>query len=364
MLYCLPNSNLEGRLQANKIIALLEAAHAAAASLVAGATLPCALEEIVREAQKQWDDEMSAAILLQDDADRFVALVAPDFPATYQAALLASDIGPRSSPFGSAGFSGAPVFSGDIAQDHSWTNGRGVALSHGYRACWALPIFSARGIILGVLGMMFSSSRHPTQPEIALLTLIARASAQVIELDAHAQLRHEHAEMEMSFLACEARLRVLNQAKVAPETAPEAAPESAPETVPETAQEPASRIVLVESKDGALRTTLQHALATLGHQALQAGNAERAMIVLGCGIEIDLLLIHVALSHELAALDLARQAKRLLPGVQILFMSGGQADIDAPVCAADLVFGIDSLNQAGWIDALPRELESLLGARH
>jgi CheY-like chemotaxis protein len=350
MLYYLTNSNLEGRLQANKIIALLESAHAAAASLVAGATLPCALEEILREAQIQWDDEMSAAILLQDDADRFVALVAPDFPIAYHAALLASDIGPRSSPFGSAGFSGAPVFSGDIAQDHSWTNGRGAALSHGYRACWAMPIFSARGIILGVLAMMFSSSRHPTQPETALLTLIARASAQVIELDAHAQLRHEHAEMEMSFLACEARLRALTEMK------PEAAPESMPA--------PAPKIVLVASKDGALQTTLQHALAILGHQALQAGNAERAMIILGCGIEIDLLLIHVTLSHELHALDLARQAKRLLPGVQILFMSGAQTDIDAPACAADLVFGIDSLNQAGWIDALPRELESLLGARH
>lgn len=213
------------------MIALLNAAHAAAASLVAGATLPCALEKIVREAQMQWGDEMSAAILLQDDTDRFVALVGPDFPAAYRPVLLASDIGPRSSPFGSAGFSGAPVFSGDIAQDHSWTNGRGAALSHGYRACWAMPIFSVKGIILGVLGILFSSSRHPTQPEIALLTLIARASAQVIELDAYAQLRHEYAEMETSFLASEARLRALTAVK--------------PQAQPEPAPAPASRIVLV-----------------------------------------------------------------------------------------------------------------------
>jgi GAF domain-containing protein len=348
MLYYLFNSNLEGRLQANKIIALLEAAHAAAARLVAGATLPCALEDIVREAQIQWGEEMNACILLQDDADRFVALVAPDFPAAYHPVLLASDIGPRSSPLGSAGFSGAPVFSGDIAQDHSWTNGRGAALSHGYRACWAMPIFSARGIILGVLGMMFSSSRHPTQPETALLTLIARASAQVIELHAHAQMRHEHAQMGLALQACEARLRVLMQAKAAPE--------------PKLA--PVRKNVLVASSDGGLQTTLQHTLASLGHQALQASNAERAMIILGCGIDIDLLLIHVALSRELAGLDLARQAKRLLPGVQILFMSGGQASSDAPVCAADLVFGIDSLNQETWIDALPRQMGDLLAARH
>jgi CheY-like chemotaxis protein len=208
-----------------------------------------------------------------------------------------------------------------------------------------MPIFSARGIILGVLGMMFSSSRHPTQPETALLTLIARASAQVIELHAHAQMRHDHAEMGLALLACEARLRVLTQVKAEPAPAP------------------VRKKVLVASIDGGLQTTLQHTLASLGHQALQASNAERAMIILGCGIEIDLLLIHVTLSRELAGLALARQAKRLLPGVQILFMSGGQASIDAPVCAADLVFGIDSLNQEHWIDALPRQMGDLLAAR-
>lgn len=325
---------------------MLEAAHAAAASLAAGATLPCALEDIVREAQLQWGQEMRAGILLQDDADRFVALAGPDFPAAYRHVLLASDIGPCSSPFGIAGFSGAPVFSGDIAQDHCWTNGRGAALSHGYRACWAMPIFSAKGIILGVLGMLFSSSRHPTQSETTLLTVIARASAQVIELDLHAQLRHDHAKMRAAFLGCEARLRVLTEVKE--------------KSVPV----PALKTILVASEDGKLQTTLQHALGRLGHQALQARNAKRAMIILGCGIEIDLLLIHVVLSHELAALELAQQAKRLLPGVPILFLSGAQAGIDAPVCAADLVFGIDSSNRSTWIDALLRKLRDLLAARH
>lgn len=331
-------SHLEDRLQANKIIALLEAEHAAMASLVAGAALSSALEKIVREAEAQSDDDVAACILLQDDADRFVSLVAPNFPAAYRAILLESSIGPRGSPFGMAGFSGAPVFSGDIGHDQSWSNGRGAALSHGYRACWAAPIFSARGIILGVLGMMFSSPRHPTQPENDLLILAARASAHVIERHELAEMRHVHADMRIALLSCEARLHALAEA----------------------AAQPAAKTILVTTADGVLQTTLQHALGRLACRALQASNAERTMIILGCGVEIDLLLIHVADYGEPGALELARQAKRLLPGLQILFMSGGQAGVNAPVCAAELVFGADALNRGKWIDELSRKIRELL----
>jgi GAF domain-containing protein len=339
----------EDRLQAHKILALLEAEHGAVATLVAGATLSCALEKIVREVEMQWGEGVCACILLQDDADRFVTLIAPHFPAAYHATLLESTIGPRSSAFGIAGFSGAPVFSGDIAQDQSWTNARGAALSHGYRACWAAPIFSARGLILGVLGMMFSSSRHPTQDETVLLTVATRASAHLIAQHDHATEHHAHLDMRIDLLACEARLRT--QAKAAAETKAQIKPE----------KEPMPRIILVASIDGALQTRLQHALVNLGCQALQAASSERVMIILGCGIAPDLLLIHVPVAREADSLELARQAKRLLPGLQILFMS--EQPGDGPNDGAGLVFGIDSLNQASWVDALSRNMSALLAKK-
>ncbi len=329
----------EDRLQANKIIALLEAEHGAVAALVAGASLSCALEKIVGEVEIQWGEGVAACILLQDDADRFVTLIAPHFPLAYHPVLLGSDIGPRSSAFGIAGFSGAPVFSGDIAQDQSWTNARGAALSHGYRACWAAPIFSARGLILGVLGIMFSSSRHPTQDETVLLTVATRASAHVIEQHLHASLQHAHLDMRSDLLACAAELHAQVKAQTQTESA-------------------AARMILVASDDAALQTTLQHALGRLGCQALQAGNSESAMLILGCGIGLDLLLIHVPERREADSLELARQAKRLLPGLQIVFMSSRQSD--EPVGAANLVFGIDSLNQSIWVDALSRNISALL----
>ncbi|MDC8756956.1 PAS domain-containing protein [Janthinobacterium fluminis] len=185
-------------MHANKIISLLDAEHAAGASIAAGATLAHALAQIIQAVEAQSDDVVHACILSLDAADRFTALVAPSLAADYAPALLRSSIGPRTSPFGAAAFSGAPVFSSDIAQDQTWTDGRKDALLHGLRACWAAPVFGAKGHILGVLGLMFATPKHPTQVETALLNVAARACAHTIE---RRQAAEAIAESEAEFRA-------------------------------------------------------------------------------------------------------------------------------------------------------------------
>ncbi|WP_317202959.1 PAS domain-containing protein [Janthinobacterium sp.] len=168
-------------MHANKIIRILDAEHAASASLAAGGGLPAALERIVCAVEGQFDDGVLAGVFLVDDADRFTALVAPALPADYRAVLRDGAIGPRTSPFGDAAFAGASVISGDIAQDQAWTDGRKDALLHGFRACWAAPVFGANGHILGVLGLLFAAPKHPTQTETELMQVAARACAQIVE---------------------------------------------------------------------------------------------------------------------------------------------------------------------------------------
>jgi PAS domain S-box-containing protein len=167
-------------------MALLAAEQAAIASVAAGASLASALDLLVRKAEQQFDDDQAragtrACILLVDEADRFTELVAPDLPADYRDVLLHAETGLRTNPFGIAAFSGAPVFSGDIGQDQAWSNGRKDALLHGFRACWAVPVFGARGHVLGVFGLLFTSAKHPTQSDTELLNVMARGAAHTIE---------------------------------------------------------------------------------------------------------------------------------------------------------------------------------------
>ena len=164
---------------ANNILSLLDAEHSALGSIAAGADLAHALEHLLLALQDLAEGGAHACLMLIDEADRFCGLSAPSLPQDLCLALRHG--GEQPSPFGTAAFSGAPVYCGDITRDVHWSAGRKEAMLHGYRACWVAPVFGAKGHILGVLGLFFPASCHPTQPEIELLALAARVAAHVIE---------------------------------------------------------------------------------------------------------------------------------------------------------------------------------------
>ncbi len=166
-------------MHANNILSLLDAEHSALGSIAAGADLAHALEHLLLALQDLAEGGAHACLFLIDEADRFCGLSAPSLPQDLCLALRHG--GEQPSPFGTAAFSGAPVYCGDIMRDVHWSAGRKEAMLHGYRACWVAPVFGAKGHILGVLGLFFPAPCHPTQPEIELLALAARVAAHVIE---------------------------------------------------------------------------------------------------------------------------------------------------------------------------------------
>jgi len=177
---------------ANNIITLLDAEHSALGSLAAGVALAHALEHLLLALQELAEGGAHACLVLIDEADRFCGLSAPSLPQDLCLALRHG--GEQPSPFGTAAFSGAPVYCGDITRDVHWSAGRKEAMLHGYRACWVAPVFGARGHVLGVLGLLFQATCHPTQPEIELLALAARVAAHVIERGQLEQALHDSRE--------------------------------------------------------------------------------------------------------------------------------------------------------------------------
>ena len=178
--------------QANNILSLLDAEHSALGSIVAGAGLAHALEHLLLALQALADGGAHGCLVLIDESDRFCGLSAPSLPQDLCLALRHG--GEQPSALGTAAFSGAPVYCGDITRDVHWSAGRKEALLHGYRACWVAPVFGAKGHILGVLGLFFQAPCHPTQPEIELLALAARVAAHVIERGQLEQALHDSRE--------------------------------------------------------------------------------------------------------------------------------------------------------------------------
>jgi PAS domain S-box-containing protein len=80
--------------------------------------------------------------------------------------------------------------------------------------------------------------------------------------------------------------------------------------------------LLVVEDDAAVRATVVELLTELGYRVLRATDGQSALAVIQSGLPVDLLFTDVVMPGPLSSLDLARQAKVLLPDLEVLFTSG------------------------------------------
>jgi len=97
----------------------------------------------------------------------------PSLPKAYHDAIDGVRIGPKVGSCGTAAYLGQPVVVVDIATDPLWADFKDLALSHGLRACWSMPISSREGTVLGTFACYY---REPRTPDSHNLTLIDRAT--------------------------------------------------------------------------------------------------------------------------------------------------------------------------------------------
>lgn len=119
--------------------------------------------------------------------------------------------------------------------------------------------------------------------------------------------------------------------------------------------------ILVVEDDPDLQLTVADTLSWLGYRVLKAGNGERALAIVRSGVAIDMLLTDVVMPGSLPATELARQVRRLLPEMEILFTSGYVRD--AIVHEGRLDAGIELLSKPYRISQLARRIRHMLTRR-
>jgi CheY-like chemotaxis protein len=95
--------------------------------------------------------------------------------------------------------------------------------------------------------------------------------------------------------------------------------------IPDVRTSPAiggSETILVVEDDAAVQATVVDMLAGLGYKVLKAKDGQSALTILQSGISIDMLFTDVVMPGPVRSPDLARQAKELLPDIEVLFTSG------------------------------------------
>lgn len=149
-------------------------------AVMAGRPLREALAEMLLALEREAQDVMIGSVLLLQDGKLYLG-AAPSLPDDYSEAIDGEAIGPAAGSCGTAAYYGEPVFVDDIKTDPLWMDYRDVALSHGLRACWSMPIRNPKGQVLGAFANYYREVRHPRVADFHAIELMAVYVATAIE---------------------------------------------------------------------------------------------------------------------------------------------------------------------------------------
>ena len=150
--------------------------------LAEGAPLESVLAELVRSVELEAERRMKGSIVLVDDDGVHLRHGAgPSLPAAIIQASNDIVIGPSSGAWGVAAFTRQPVYVPDIATDPIFAAHRGLALSHGLRCCWSMPIFSSDGEVLAVFSIYYPEPRELRPEDTSIVETATRTAAVAIQ---------------------------------------------------------------------------------------------------------------------------------------------------------------------------------------
>ncbi|RKH32664.1 response regulator [Corallococcus sicarius] len=119
--------------------------------------------------------------------------------------------------------------------------------------------------------------------------------------------------------------------------------------------------ILVVEDDPAVRGTVVEVLTELGYRVLKASDGQSALAVIQSGLPVDLLFTDVVMPGPVRSTELARQARELLPDLEVLFTSGYTEN--AIVHGGRLDPGVSLLSKPYRREDLARKLRALLRQR-
>jgi PAS domain S-box-containing protein len=175
--------------------------------IVRGASLDAVLEALCDSIDALDPNVVSSVLLADPDGQRLWPKAGRRVPEDYKQLITPLPIAPSMGACGTAAFRKERVISADIATDPLWSGPvehcRRVALQHGFRAAWSVPIVSDNGELLGTFGLHHTQSKSVSTQDIELLekagqiALIAieRTRAQEALTDALAELKKSEGEL-------------------------------------------------------------------------------------------------------------------------------------------------------------------------
>ena len=162
---------------------LLAAEARALKALSLGWPLAEVLEETLLGLESILPGAIACVNLLSADGTRLLSGAAPNLPAAYIQALDGVPIGPAAGSCGTAAYRRELVVVADIESDPLWADFRALALQHGLRACWSLPVQDPTGKVLATFAVYYRSQTAPHPDDLALVHRAASVVGIALERD-------------------------------------------------------------------------------------------------------------------------------------------------------------------------------------
>ena len=164
-----------------------------------------------RTVEKLSEGALCSILLLDRDELHLRHGAAPSLPEAYVHAIDGVAIGSTVGLCGTATFTRRQVIVSNIADDPLWTDHRGLALCHGLRACWSMPVTSSDGSVLGTFAVYYREPKQPTQADLQLIERAAHIVCTAIERKQNEEALRASEAFNVSVLnSLSAQIAVLN----------------------------------------------------------------------------------------------------------------------------------------------------------
>jgi PAS domain S-box-containing protein len=167
-----------------------------------GAPLPTVLAELIGSVELEADHRLKGSILLVDDDGQHLRYGAgPSLPSAVIQASRSIPIHADAGVCGAAAFSKVPVFLPDVQSDPVFASCKEVAWAHGIRSCWATPIFSSEGEVLGIFATYYSEHGGLRHEHMHIVETATRTAAVAIQRRRSERLLRESEARQRQLLA-------------------------------------------------------------------------------------------------------------------------------------------------------------------
>jgi diguanylate cyclase (GGDEF)-like protein/PAS domain S-box-containing protein len=153
------------------------------------------LTELAQSVEEIRPHVICSILLANEDDNRLYHGAAPSLPHAYVDTISGLEIGPCAGSCGTAAYRKKLVIVNDIEHDPLWENYRHLALPHGLRACWSIPIFSSNGNVLGAFAIYHDQPCEPQDEDINLIYTFSSLAGIALEHDQTRQVLQESRQM-------------------------------------------------------------------------------------------------------------------------------------------------------------------------